>query len=284
MKRKVLCALCAIMILACLICIPACAEETEVFVFDMADMLTQSEVLELNEAAEEVSLQYGCGVYIAVFEDMAEYGYSSIESFAEAVYDQWDLGIGEDRNTIVLVMSMADRDYDLCAHGDIANTAFTDYGKEELADEFKDNFRQDDWAGGFSDYIYQCGYMLGRAAEGDPIDIPYGDPYDDPYYGGGSAWRFLPYNFVRHLIPGLIIGIIVAFIYCGILKGKMKSAKIAREASAYIAPLGIRMQAEEDVFTHTTVTREHIERDNDRGSHGGTSVNSGGFSHSSGKF
>ena len=275
MKRKVLCALCAILLLACLACIPAAAEETEHFVYDIAGILSDSEVVQLNEAAKEVSLKHGCGVYVAVFDDMAEYGYRYIESFSEAVYEEWSLGIGADRNTIVLVMSMAERDYDLCAHGELAHTAFTDYGKEVLADEFKDNFRRDDWAGGFADYISECDYMLTRAEQGDPIDIPSGENY---------VQRSLTERLSRSVIPGLIVGIIVAFIYCGVLKSKMKSAKIAREASAYIAPRGIWMQAEDDVFTHTTVTRQRIERDNDRGSHGGTSVNSGGFSHSSGKF
>ena len=277
MKRRILCTLCVLMLLACLVSAPVLAEDSEYYVFDMAGILSEEEAAQLNEAAREVSLRYDCGVYIAVFDDMSEYGFSSIESFAEEVYRQWNLGIGEEGNSIALVMSMVDRDYDLCAHGDLAHTAFTDYGKEALADEFKDNFRRDDWAGGFSDYIAQCGYMLERSAEGEPIDIPYGEVNWTP--------PALPERVLRALVPGLIVGIIIAFIYCGALKSKMKSAKIAREASAYIAPNGIRMQDESDMFTHTTVTRQRIERDSDsRGSHGGTSVNSGGFSHSSGKF
>ena len=82
-----------------------------------------------------------------------------------------------------------------------------------------------------------------------------------------------------------MFGLIIAFIYCAGLKKKMKSAKIAREASAYIAPQGAWMQDQQDMFTHATVTRQHIERDSgSRSGGGGTSVNSGGFSHSSGKF
>ncbi len=276
MKQKVLCVLCALAILTCILCAPTLAEETETFVFDVAGILSASEAAQLNEAAKEVSLRYGCGVYIAVFDDMGEYGFQYIESFAEEVFNQWSLGIGEEGNSIALVMSMADRDYDLCAHGDIAHTAFTDYGKGVLADEFTDNFRSDDWAGGFSDYISQCDYMLRRSEQGDPIDIP---------SGGGYVVRYTILQRIgRAIMPGLIIGIIIAFIYCSGLKRKMKSAKIAREASAYIAPQGIWMQDESDMFTHTTVTRQRIEHDNDRSSHGGTSVNSGGFSHSSGKF
>ena len=271
--KRLFSALCALVLLACILCVPAAAEEKETFVYDLAGVLSDEEASDLNNLARTVSLHHLCGVYIAVFPDMGEYGYRNIEDFAEAVYKQWEFGIGEDLTGIVLVMSMSERDYDLCAYGDGAHYAFTDYGKEVLADKFKDNFRQNDWAGGFADYIEQCDYMLSRAEDGNPIDIS----------GGSSrSSRNMSDRITKSILPGLVVGIIVAFIYCGSLKNKMKSAKIAREASAYIAPRGIWMQAQEDVFTHTTQTRQHIDRD--RGSHGGTSVNSGGFSHSSGKF
>ena len=270
MKRRILSALCALVILVCVISIPALAEETETFVFDLAGILSQEEAAKLDEAAKAVSRRYGCGVYITVFDDMEEYGFRNIESFAEEVYAQWDLGIGEDRNCIILVMSMKERDYDLCAHGDLGHTAFTDYGKEKLAEKFLDDFRNNNWASGYEDFISQADYMLRRAEDGNPVDI----------HRPGLGER------LGKAAPiGVIAGIIIAFIYCGALKSKMKSAKIAREASAYIAPRGVWMQDESDMFTHTTVTRQHIERDSgSRGGHGGTSINSGGFSHSSGKF
>ena len=274
MKKRLLSLLAALLLIA-LLCVPAFAEEdTEHFVYDQAGILTGDDVVKLNEAAKAVSLRHGCGVYIAVFTDMGEYGFSNIERFAEEVYAQWELGLGEDRTCIILCMSMAERDYDLCAHGDAAHDAFTDYGKERLADEFIDNFRGNDWAGGFADYIEECDYMLSRSENGDPIDIPQ------------ARQLSLGEKLGRSLPIGLIVGIIIAFIYCGALKGKMKTAKIAHEAQEYIAlNRGIMMQDEQDMFTHTTVTRQRIERDDDsRGSHGGTSVNSGGFSHSSGKF
>ena len=252
-----------------------CVVIAETFVYDTANILTAEEWNELDAAAKEVSLKHGCGVYVAVFDDMTAYDYHNIETFAEAVYEQWSLGIGEDRNCVILVMSMADRDYDICAHGDAAHTAFTDYGKEVLADEFLDDFRNNDWAAGYRDFILQADYMLDRSESGDPIDVPEYRGYDPTL--GERIGKSAPI--------GVIIGIVIAFIYAGSLKKKMKSAKIAREASAYISPQGVRMQDAQDMFTHTTVTRQHIERDSgSRGGHGGTSVNSGGFSHSGGKF
>ena len=277
MKKKLFSLLAALALLACLLWVPAAAEESENFVYDIAGILETEEMLALNDAAREVSQRHGCGVYVVVFPDMGEYGFTNIERFAEEVYAQWELGLGADRTGIALVMSMAERDYDLCAHGDAAHTAFTDYGKEVLADEFIDDFRYNDWAGGFRDYLSECDYMLSRAEQGNPVDVSYG--------GSTYVQRSLPERIGMALGPGLIVGILVGFIYAGVLKRKMKTARIAHEASEYIGRRGIRMQAEDDVFTHTTVTRQRIERDNDsRGGHGGTSVNSGGFSHSSGKF
>lgn len=57
----------------------------------------------------------------------------------------------------MLALSMAERDFQMLAHGDTANAAFTDYGKYIMQDEFLDNFREDDWYGGFADYIAACG-------------------------------------------------------------------------------------------------------------------------------
>ena len=107
MKRKVLCALCALVILTCVFCIPAFAEETETFVYDLAGILSDSEASELNEAAKDVSLRYGCGVYITIFDDMAEYGYQDIEAFAQAVVGQWALGVGAENNAVTLGVPIA---------------------------------------------------------------------------------------------------------------------------------------------------------------------------------
>ena len=65
-------------------------------------------------------------------------------------------------------LSMAERDFQMLAHGDTANAAFTDYGKYIMQDEFLDNFREDDWYGGFADYIAACGRYLEANANGAP--------------------------------------------------------------------------------------------------------------------
>ena len=78
-----------------------------------------------------------------------------------------------------------------------------------------------------------------------------------------------------------VLLLLTALVVCLVMKGKMKTARKQTHADAYIPQNGVRMLRQEDVYLTTTQTRVKIETQK---SGGGTSVNSGGFSHSSGKF
>ena len=85
---------------------------------------------------------------------------------------------------------------------------------------------------------------------------------------------------------GLPAGVLLAFIACGIQKGKLKSVRKASGAAHYTASGGAEITVREDRFTHTTEVRTPVKKESDSSSSssGGTTVNSGGSSHSSGKF
>ena len=185
-------------------------------------------------------------------------------------------------------LSMAERDFQMLAHGDTANAAFTDYGKYIMQDEFLDNFREDDWYGGFADYIASCGRYLEANANGAPIDVEPSDETEEEYepLSFGDKLFFAALMAFRF---GLPLGLIVAFIVCAVYKRQLKSVRRATEAARYTVSGGAEITAREDRFTHTTEVRTPIKTesdDHDSGPSfsGGTTVNSGGFSHSGGKF
>lgn len=185
-------------------------------------------------------------------------------------------------------LSMAERDFQMLAHGDTANAAFTDYGKYIMQDEFLDNFREDDWYGGFADYIAACGRYLEANANGAPIDVEPSDETEEEYepLSFGDKLFFAALMAFRF---GLPLGLIVAFIVCAVYKRQLKSVRRATEAARYTVSGGAEITAREDRFTHTTEVRTPIKTesdDHDSGPSfsGGTTVNSGGFSHSGGKF
>lgn len=267
--------------------VSAAADGNDAYLCDSAALLTQEEYAALTADAAAVSEQYGCGVYIVTVNDMADYidpeavtvtGESGIAAFSEYAWDALGLSGFYDGSGIVLVLSMAERDFELVAHGDTGNAAFTDYGKHLLQDEFLDNFREDDWYGGFADYIAACGRYLEANANGTPIDV---EPEVPLTVGEKIGFG---------LMVGLPLGILIAFIVCAVYKRQLKSVRRATEAARYTVSGGTEISKREDLFTHTTEIRTPIKTESDdhssggSGFSGGTTVNSGGFSHSSGKF
>lgn len=246
------------------------------YVTDAAGILSAEEVYELNAQAQEVSEYYGCGVYIVVVDNYKNYVHGSIQDFSETVYNQYALGLGEERNGIVLSLSMADRDYDLCAYGDFAHYAFTDYGKEVLSEKFLDDFRYDDWMQGFNDYISFSIELLELAKTGNPLDEMI---YEEQK--GIDAFE---------LVMMLVFSCGIAGMVCLKFKRQMKTAVLKTDAFDYVPSGGMNLRINQDRFLHRTVTRTRIKKDDegerlgDGGRPRGTTINSGGFSHKSGKF
>ena len=272
--------LCAALLLS--LGITAHAEAQLDYVNDYAGVLTQEERDTLNERAAAVSRQYGFPVYIVTVSDCRDYvADGNVGTFAEEVFHTYALGYGEKEEGVILAMSMEDRDFDIYAHGDFGNYAFTDYGKEQLADTFLDNFRRDDWAGGFADYIDNCGVMLARAKNGDPVDqwIP-DPPAQQERQHGMTPMKWL----ISLLFPGLVGGAAVSG-----MSRQMKTAVKQTRAEEYVGRGSPQLRVRDDQFINRSVTRQVIRRQEPSsrpgGHYGGTTISgSHGGSHHSGKF
>ncbi len=268
MKKQLLCLIAALVLLLGL-CVSALAYDSA-HVFDDAQLLSEDEIGALEARCQEAEDTFGCGVYIVTTDDYSLYdGAESIEAFTEKFFLDYDLGTGEAQNGILLALSMAERDYDLCAHGETGHRAFTDYGKGVLAERyFLSEFGKDYWYDGFNRYLDGCTDFLQLDAQGEPFDR-------------ATDSERLEDISVLKWIAVIVIPLLTALIVCLIMKGKMKTARKQTHADAYIPQNGVRLTRQDDVYLTTTQTRVKIETQK---SGGGTSVNSGGFSHSSGKF
>lgn len=251
-------------LLACC-CLTVTAAGDEITnVCDTALLLSDEEWTALETQAEQISQQYQCAVYFITVDDYTDYGDGSIYETAKEIYLYNDLGWGEAKDGVLLLLSMADRDYTLIAYG-YGNTAFTDYGKDYLSEQFLDDFADNDWAGGCQDYLDTCASMLKSARSGHPLDV-------------GSRIK------TWHLVCiSLLLGFVLAAVLCGVWCAACKKKTTVRsEAAAYLAPGGMNINLRDDCYSHTTQTRTKIETSS--GGSGGTTVDSDGFSGTSGKF
>ena len=273
MKKKLLCLLLALLLTAAL-AVPVLAAEDpgdDFYVIDLYGLLDDNQKEVLSSAAAEITDKYGCSVHIGVIGDMRDYGFSDIESCAEEFFNSFGLGVGDDHTGILLLLSMAERDYDIDAHGEFAHYAFTDFGKTTISDEFLDNFREDDWYGGFFDYLSRCETMLQLARNGEPVDVTAAQRIQGRLTPGG-------------IILSLLLSLLISWVICTLLESKNKSVKTAADADSYVGAGAVQFRIRNDHFINRTVTRTRIERSSGGSHGGGTTISSGGHSHSSGKF
>jgi len=235
------------------------------FVTDEVGLLTDEEWTALETRAEELSTEYACGIYVITVDDFRNYTTDEdVYEAAKSLYQEYRLGYGEEQSGELLLLSMEERDYALIAYG-YGNTAFTDYGKDKLSEKFLDDFGEDSWYKGFSDYLEKSGSMLRQAREGNPLDV-------------GSN------PLIRH--AGILISIVTALVIALVItalaaKYSMQSVSRAHTAAAYLDAGSVTITGREDRFSHVTEARERIESDH---SSGGTTIDSDGFSGKSGKF
>lgn len=227
---------------------------------DVAGLLTESEWETLERQARELSEEYSFGVYAIAVDDYEDYAYGDVQDAAEALYHGYDLGAGTDRNGVLLLLSMYDRDYSLYVNGGRAEYAFTGYGREEMADFFLDDFGDDDWYGGFSDYLNWCGNYLEAAQNGEPYSR--GNP---PMDAAGRMSAVLIRVAVILLLP-----LAIAFIVILVLTSRMKSVAAATQAQRYIKG-NLILTGQHDRYTHSTQTRQKIKSESKKSSGNSTS-------------
>ena len=160
---------------------------------------------------------------------------------------------------IMLLLSMDDRDWAIFCYGENSEYTFSESGRKVLKEVFLDNFKDNDWAGGFEDYIRECARFLESAAEGKPVK-------QSP---------------VTLILIFCGVALLIALVATLTIWERMNSVAMETTAHAYISG-NLELTEKTDRFTHSTETSRKIERSSS--SSESSSESGGGGSGSSGKF
>lgn len=230
-------------------------------IIDEAALLNASERMELDMIAAQISEAYGCGIYIMTVDDFRDYGYGNdVFTTTWNIYHDRSLGWGNERQGMILLLSMDDRDFATFFYGKDVEHAFDAYGQEALEEHFLDNFASNDWYGGFLDYLNTSEKFLSSAAEGDPVRESKAGMY----------------------AVVILISCVISLIVTLVIRSQMNNAKLQHNAASYIAADGLQLTHRNDRFLHITRTRRKIQTSSD--SSGSRSHSGGGGSGRSGKF
>lgn len=266
MKKKQFTALIVSLLLLILV-LPTQAAGAQINnITDVAGLLTESEWETLERQARDMTETYGFGVYAIAVDDYEAFVYGDVNDAAEMLYEEYTLGEGEDRDGLLLLLSMAQRDYSLHVNGDFGEYAFTGYGREEMAEFFLDDFGDDDWYGGFSDYLEWCGNYLEAANNGEPFSK------DNPPMDAAGRTKAI----LTGIAAILLIPLVAAWIVLLILGSKMKSVAAATQAASYIKG-NLILTDSQDRYTHTTQTKQKVKSESSGSSKSSGNATSGKF-------
>ena len=203
------------------------AKESEQFVYDDADLLTDEQEAELVKKLTEVSHATNAQIVIATIASMDG---GDIDSFVDYLYDSMGFGYGENHDGVLLLVCMDPREYRILSNG-YAGTAIGPDQIDTLCDFMETYLPNGHYVAAFNSFADQCGEFL-------------------EYYQMGS-----PFKVGKNLAISLIIGIIAGLIVVFILKGQLKSVRKQDQAHRYVKPGSMTVDIQYDIFLYRTVTR-----------------------------
>ena len=135
-------------------------------VYDEADLLTDAEEAALLARLEGLSDSTGMDVAVALVDSTGEY---SPMEYADDYFDNNGFGRGDDRDGLVLLISMEQSDWWISTRGD-AITAFTDAGIEYIGEQVTPYLSDGKFAAALNEFAAQCDTFIAQAKTGDPFD------------------------------------------------------------------------------------------------------------------
>ena len=203
-------------------------------VVDNADLLTDAEEASLEEQYTQIAEKYQYDIAVVTTNTLNG---KSAQDYADDYYYDNGYGYGENRDGLMLLVSMEDRDWHITTRGK---------GEENFSSR-----DIDDISGAFLS------------------DLSAGNYYE--------AFRIFGEESMSVGLRALIAagaGLVIALIVFAVLMSQLKSVRVKREAQDYVREGSFHLTRSNDLFLYRTVDRRKIERDND--DHGSHSTSDGG--------
>lgn len=272
-RLRSLCAALAALVLLLALAAPAFAAErgfADLYyrMNDGAQLLTEDEDNELEASLEELSVRQSFDVVIATIDSLDGEGYTSMEEYADDLYDYCQFGYGANRDGVLLLISKGDRKWHIstCGYG---ITAFTDAGIQYLGQQMTPDMADGDYATAFRTFIRWTDAYVTAAREGHPYDV-----------------NNMPHEPLSILYLGLalVIGLVTALIVTGVMKSQLKSVAPQPDASSYVRQGSMRLTNQHDRFLYRDVHRTERPKETSSDDSGGSSTHtsSSGTTHGGG--
>lgn len=256
----------AMVLLALALClamtVPALAAEL-LRVVDRADLLTDAQEEELLEELDQISARHWADVVVVTVDTLEG---KTPMAYADDFYDYNGYGYGDDYSGVLLLVSMEDRDWWISTTG-FGIGAITDAGIDYIGDRVVPYLSDGDYDQAFHTFADLCDEFFRQARSGRPYDTGH-MPKE-------------PFGVVTNLLIALVVGLVVAMIATGIMRGQLRSVRGQSGAGDYVRPDSLQITNRRDLFLYRQVRRRPRPKESSGGG-SRTHSSSSGRSHGGG--
>lgn len=243
--------------------LPASAEGDLPRLVDSAGLLSDSEASDLLNLLDEISERQHLDVVIVTVNSLDG---KNVVAYADDYYDYNGYGYGDNRDGILLLISMGERDWCLSTKG-YGITVFTDAGQEYISDLFVSDLSAGDYAAAFTTFANLCDDYITQANTGEPYDV--------------DNLPKEPFAFGANLITTFVIAFIIALITTAIMKGSLKSVHSQSTADDYMKQGSMKLTRKDDLFLYSHVDRREKPKNDSSGSSHSSHSSGGSSTHTS---
>lgn len=228
--------------------LPVLADGTGL-VRDGADLLTVRAEDQLEAELERISRAYGTDVWVVTLESV---GNAHVDEYTNTYFDTH---FGRDHNGILLLITMAEREYRILSNGFGAD-ALSSADIDDICDHIEPYLRDGDYAAAFMGFAQDCAYQLEGQVNG------------------------FPFAMGESLAVSLLVGFGVGGIVVLVLSLQLRSTGRRRTAQGYTRKGSFRLTGASDIYLYRNVSRRARQDSSSGGGHrsgGGRNMGGGRF-------
>lgn len=268
LKKHLILVLAPLALLAALFLPTQALAKSGTYVFDEYEALTEEQFNELESMGASYADKYHVGVYLLFTESLGpnESSSSGRNKFARDYFESNNLGVGSNKDGIILAVAVQSRKYVTVKH--FVNKSadpFSDDSVDTMESSVKEKLKENKWYEGATAYYSTVGNHLEYFAK------------------NGKQWTS------THIISTIIkaavtlgVPLIVAYAVTRHYKDAMLTAHLQTEASNYLDEDSFSLSSQSDIFVNRVVTSTPRPKHDDDNDGGGWSDMGDGFSGSGG--
>jgi uncharacterized protein len=251
MKKLLSLALALVMLMSLTVVVCAATPGSEQFIYDDAQLLSENQAAKLQDRLQELSDKYDTQIVVATLQSVNG---GDADILAEAFYDGKDLGYGDSRDGILLIIMMDIREFRIVSNGEAAE-ALTPGRIDKITDAITPALSDGNYYEAFDTFADKCEYYLDGHINGFPFDAG------------------------KSLVIALVIGIVAGLIVANTLKAQLKSVRMQTRAHDYVKAGSMQLTHQSDLYLYRTVqqTRKQTSNSNSGSSGGSRNVGGGKF-------